>query len=101
MMKKKQQYKIGDLICQNSIDGIFLCRIITIQNSNDSFYKMNLIVKRLYDISLEKPFVDIIDFIFIPQQQNEILTKNDFIEIVQKNFQEKQNNLNKLKERGV
>ena len=90
------QYKIGDIIGQYTMDGLYLLEITDIYNMMSG--EICLSVKVLKDEKLSKPLSIITKSIVLPQQRYEIRTKEEYFEYIQNEINRKQNMLNKLKE---
>lgn len=93
-------YKVGDIVGLRNMDGLNLLEITDIYYIKDKgLGDVCLSTKVLLNCDLEKPWADITGSIILPQQKNEIRTKEEYFEEMQSEINKKQNILNKLKEK--
>ena len=96
------KYKVGDMIGHNTMDGIFLCEVTEVYDINDSdLCETCLTVKRLYNDNLDKPWVNTIRSIMLPQQRYEILSLEEYVDMVQSDINKRQKILNEIKSNKI
>lgn len=96
-----EMFKVGDIIGLRNPDGLDLLEITDISfiNYKNQSGNVCLHMKMLLNCDLEKPRVNITGSIILPQQRNEIRTKEEYFEEMQSEINKKQTILNELKEK--
>ena len=89
-------YKVGDVIGLNTIEGVDLLEITDIYTMMSK--EICLSFRLLMNDKLEPPVSNVTGCIVLPQQENEIITKEQYFQIVQEEINLKQGILNGLKE---
>ena len=88
------EFKVGDIIGQSTMDGLFLLEITDISYNKDE--EICLEVKILRKPNLEKPIFTTSKYITLPQQRYEIITKKEYFDGMRSEIKKKQNILNNL-----